>query len=496
MPNAPSLLDRPESPPAATRLRRWTLLAVALGTFMTYLDNNVINVAIPSIQRDLHLSASGIEWVVSAYILAFAGLLLAGGRLGDVAGHKRSFLLGLTLFTGASLLAGLSGDMHLLVASRALQGIGAAMLTPTSLAIITTTFPETREQARAIGVWAAVGALALAVGPLLGGILSQHLSWHWIFFINVPIGVATLALGARTIEERRTVVRRRLDLPGVALSTGALIGLTYSLIQGPQSGWTNPLVLTGLGVAAVLGTAFVIVERRATDPMLELGVFGDRSFTGGIMALGLWAFGLFGIYFFTSLYLQNVLGFSASKAGVAFVPMAALMAAGAAVSDRVAPRVGAHRLVGAAMALMGLGILSVSLLGRNATFGDLMPGFAVIGIGGGLTIPLTSTVVSAMPAERAGVASAVFNASREVSGLLGITVIGVILSARQHAEARLGASSLHAFLSGYRLGLVVAGALVIAGGAMAWGALRRVAPVAGAPEIVVAGEPSTPVGMA
>ncbi len=456
--------------------RTWTLLAVALATFMTYLDNNVINVAIPTIQRDLHLSQPGIEWVVSAYILCFAGLLLAGGRLADVFGRKRLFVLGLTVFTGASLLAGLAGGVDLLVASRALQGIGAALVTPTTLAILTEAFPEPGEQARAIGAWSAVGALALATGPLLGGFLSEDASWHWIFFVNVPVGIATLALAAWAIPGTDSPARRRLDVRGIATSAVALVALTFSLIQGQQTGWTSPLILGTFVVAIAAGLAFVHSERRADDPMLDVSIFTNRVFAGGTVALMIWAFGLFGIYFFTSIYLQDVLGFSAIRAGLAFVPMAVLMATGAALSDRVATLIGAHRSVGLAMGLMAAGILSVSLLGRHAAFGDLMPGFAIIGIGGGLTIPLTSTILGIMPPARAGVASAVFNASREVAGLLGITVIGVVLNARRAAELRHGRAPETALLGGYRLGLVVAAVLVAAGGIVAWVALRRVAP--------------------
>ena len=453
--------------------RRWTLIAVALATFMTYLDNNIINVAIPTIERSLHLSQSGVEWVVSAYILVFAGLLLAGGRLAHVFGQKHLFMTGLSIFTGASLLAGLVGQVDLLIASRALQGLGAALVTPTTLAILSATYPEPKERARAVGAWSAVGAVALAAGPLLGGVLSQHVNWHWIFFINVPVGIATLSLGTRSIPAVQKPARRRIDTQGVSTSAAALMTLTYALIEGPQIGWTSPTIIAAVAATLVAAFSFVSIERRAEDPMIDLSLFANRTFTGATIALMLWAFGLFGIYFFTSLYLQQVLRFSATTAGVAFVPMAILMAFGAGVSDRVAARFGSHRTVGSAMALMGAGIISISLLGAHATFADLMPSMAIIGIGGGLTIPLTATILDSMPVDRAGVASGVFNASREVAGLLGITVIGVILRARQTSEIQAGHPAITAFLSGYRLGLVVAGILVSSGGIAAWLALRN-----------------------
>jgi EmrB/QacA subfamily drug resistance transporter len=440
---------------------------------MTYLDNNIVNVALPVIQRDLHLSTAGLEWIVSGYILVFASLLLAGGRLADVYGRKRLFAIGLVIFTAASLVAGFAGSADVLVAARAVQGLGAALLTPTTLAIISATYPDPRERNMAVGVWSAVGALALALGPLLGGLISDHLSWGWIFFINVPVGIATLALGLWAISEsRESSAPRRLDLPGVVLSSVALFGLTYSLIEGHDRGWTSPIILGGFLLAAALGLAFVWREQHTAEPMVAMSLFRERVFSGGLIALIMWGFGIFGIYFFTSLYLQNVLGFSPTEAGAAFVPMALLMAAGAIASEGVARRIGAYRSVGLAMALMAAGIASVSLLGADATFWQLMPSFAAIGVGGGLTVPLTATVLSAMPRDEAGVASGIFNASREVSGLLGITVIGAILTARQGAAVRSGHGAVDAFLSGYQLGLLVAAVLVAAGGVAAYLGLR------------------------
>jgi len=452
---------------------RWTLLAVSLATFMTYLDNNIVNVAMPAIQRDLHLSTAGLEWVVSGYILVFASLLLAGGRLADVFGRRRIFLTGLGIFTVASLFAGLARSVGVLIASRAIQGLGAALVTPPTLAIISATFTDKRQRAAAVGVWTAVGAVALAVGPLLGGLISQHVHWSWIFYINVPVGIATMALAAWAIRESREhATPKRVDLPGLLTSAGALFALTYALIEGHDLGWSSTAIMASFGLAAALGLAFVVIEARTADPMVAVSLFRERVFAGGSIALVMWGFGVFGIYFFTSLYLQGVLGFSPTKAGSAFVPMALLMATGAILSERLARRIGAHRSVAAALLLMAVGIASVSLLGRDASFLSLMPSFAVIGIGGGLTVPLTSTVLEAMPAGEAGVASGIFNASREVAGLLGITVIGAILTARQGSALRSGQDATGAFLTGYRSGLLVAAVLVAIGGVVAFVALR------------------------
>jgi len=478
-----------------TAHRRWILLTVALATFMTYLDNNIVNVAIPDIQRDLRLTTAGLEWVVSAYILVFAALLLAGGRLADVFGRRRLFLVGLGVFTAASLAASLAGGVDVLIAARAAQGLGAALVTPTTLAIISATWTDPRERAGAVAAWSAVGAVALAVGPLLGGILSQDASWPWIFAINVPVGVAVLAMAVRVLPADDARVARRLDAVGLMTSALALGALTWALIEGTARGWTAASVLGALAAALVLGVAFVVVERRSADPMVDLALLANRVFAGGIVAQMLWAFGLFGIYFFTSIYLQNVLGFSPTRAGLAFVPMAACMIIGAIASDRLAVAVGSHRLVGAAMTLMGAGIGSVSLLGAHSSFGALMPSFVAIGIGGGLTTPLTASVLGVLPADQSGIASGLFNASREVAGLLGITVIGAVISAREHAVAAVGRGPVADYLSGFRLGLLLAAALVILGGASAFLVLRRSSPaVAGPQEATAVDDPPVLVG--
>jgi predicted MFS family arabinose efflux permease len=264
-----------------------------------------------------------------------------------------------------------------------------------------------------------------------------------------------------------------MDVAGLGLSTVMLFSLTWALIEGHGRGWDSAGILSAFGVAAASALAFTIVESRVEQPMLDVRLFRRMEFTGGIIALMLWAFGLFGIYFFTSLYLQGVLGFSPTKAGAAFVPMALLMAGSAVVSDRVAARFGAYRSTGFGMLAMGLAIGSVALLGKDASFLSLMPSFAVIGLGGGMTIPLTATVLGVMPTSQAGVASAVFNASREVAGLLGITVIGAVLTSRQGASIAAGHTPVDAFLTGYRSGLLLAAALVVAGGVAAFAALRR-----------------------
>ncbi len=457
--------------PSMTRRQRGALMAVSLATFMTYLDNNIVNVAIPDIQRELHLSTAGLEWVVSAYILTFSALMLMGGRLADLLGRQRMLLAGLLVFATSSLVAGLAGTAGVLIGARAAQGVGAAMITPTTLAIISATFTDTRKRNAAIAVWGSVGALAVAAGPLLGGVLAQYVSWGWIFFVNVPIGVITAALVISSVDDSRAPADG-LDLPGLSLSVVGLTALTFALIQGHDRGWASWPILTAFAIAAICTALFIAVERRSAAPMVDLSLFGSRIFTGGLVALMLFAFGLFGIYFFTSLYIQGVLGFSPTKAGLAFLPMALCMAVAAALSDRIAERFGAHRAVSAAFVLMGAGIASVFLLGAHTGFAGLMPSLLVTGIGGGLTITLTATVLAQMPAERAGVGSGLFNASREVAALLGITVLGADLTARQQSSLHLGSLPSQAFLDGFRLAVLIAGAMVAAGGVVSWVALR------------------------
>ncbi|MEU8199085.1 MFS transporter [Microbispora amethystogenes] len=477
--------------------RWWALVAVALATFMTYLDNNVVNVALPTIQRDLALTISGLEWIVSAYILVFAGLLLAGGRLADVFGPRTAFFTGLAVFTLASVAAGLAWNQETLIGARALQGLGAALVTPATLALLPRIFPDPRERATAVGVWSAVGALALAIGPLTGGFLSENAHWGWIFLINAPIGVVAAVIGARAIRVERvtseqattgraTTGRLSLDLPGLATSAVSLFALTYALIEGASRGWTSGPILGAFAVAAVAAVVFLVVEFRTAQPMIDLTLFRDRVFSGGLLSMGLWAFGVFGIYFFTAIYLQSALGFSPIEAGAGFVPMALLMAVSATVAPRLAERFGSGPTVAAGLGLMAVAVGGLSSAGEGSHYGDLLPWFLLYGLGGGLLVPLTNVVLNAMPPARAGVASGVLNVSREVFGLLGVTILGAILSARQSA---LTGPPLHTFLEAYRFTLLIAAAIVLVGVPVSLYSLRRTRTAAPAVPLDAVAEP-------
>ena len=376
---------------------------------------------------------------------------------------------------------GLAGSGAVLIASRAIQGAGAALLLPTTLAIIMAAFTTARERTTAIGIWAAVGAFALALGPALGGLISQHLHWGWIFLINVPLGVITFGLAVVYVAESRAgSAARRLDLPGVLTSALSLFALTYALIEGNVSGWTAPLILGAFAVAATSAVAFLAIEARVAHPMVDLSMFRNREFSGGSVTFMIWAFGILGIYFFTSIYLQQTLGFSPVEAGLAFVPMALCVAVFAGIAPRVEARAGAHRTVAAGMLLMVVGLVLFARLGEHAGYTSLLPGFLLFGAGAGLmNVPATNASMQAIPTARAGVASALINASREVAGLLGITVIGAVLRTRQGAALRAGASPVHAFVDGYHLGLLVTILLMAAGVGVSYLTLRPRAAVTG-----------------
>ncbi len=469
----------------ADRARWWALTAVSLATLMTYLDNNVINVALPTIQHSLHLSVSGLEWIVSSYLLVLGGLLLVGGRVADIFGRRRMFLAGLAVFTLSSLAAGLAGSGGVLIAARAVQGLGAALVLPASLAIVVATFANPRERTMAIGISGAIGALGLAVGPTVGGLVSQHLHWGWIFLINVPLGVITAAIAIPFVTEshgrtepaaagtwRSTAVM--LDIPGLVTSAIALFALTFALIEGHDKGWTSALIIASFAVAAAAAAVFLAIEARSPRPMVPLRLFRSGAFSGGLGTMMIWAFGVLGIYFFTSLYLQGNLAFSPTKAGLAFVPMAVCLALAATLSPRVVTLIGGHRTVALGMAVMTVGLVLFATLGAGATFTSLLPGFVLFGLGAGLmNVPVTNAVIDGAPVTQAGVASALLNASREVAGLLGVTVIGAVLRSSEGSALRSGVNQGQAFIDGYHSGLWLTIGLLAAVVVLSYLALRR-----------------------
>ena len=405
-----------------------TLLVTCFGLFMVLLDASIVNVALPTIQADLHANLSDLQWVVDAYTLPFAALMLTAGTLGDRFGRKRLFLAGLVFFMLGSLFCGFAPTLGWLLFGRAVQGVGAAALMPGSLAVLVSAFPEPRARAQAIGIWAGVSGVALAAGPLVGGILIQLSSWPAIFFVNIPVGVVALALGWPLLVESRNPKAQSIDLPGQVLVTGFLVCLIMALIEGSSQGWTSPLILGLFSGSALLLAAFLIVEARVREPMLPLGLFANRMFSVGNVAGLLLFFTMFGTFFFVTQFFQAVQGYTALEAGLRTLPTTVGIFLIAPVAGLLTARLGPRlpTVLGALLAASAL--LLVTRLEPDSSYGSLWWNFGMLGIGFGLMIsPLAAAVLSATPPERAGLGSSVNNTSRQVGGALGVAVLGTVV---------------------------------------------------------------------
>ena len=440
----------------------WTLAAVSFGLFMIMLDNTVVNVALPSIQRDLGVGLSELEWIVSGYALTFAALMLIGGKLGDAYGRRLLFVIGIGVFTAASLACGLSTSGEMLIAARVAQGAGAALMNPATLSIIAATFPP-RQRGTAIGIWAGVSALALAIGPLVGGLLTDHASWHWIFFVNVPVGIVGIVASFLLIDESRDPTHERLDLPGLATSALGLFALTYALIEANTYGWGSARIVGAFALAAISLVSFVVLERRQRAPMLDLTLFRNRTYVGANLVILLVALAMFGVFFFVSLYMQNILGFSAVQAGAAFLPMTLLIILVAPLAGRLSDRWGSRGLMTAGMVLVAGQLLFFSRLDSDATFWTLLPGLLLGGVGMSLTMtPSAAAATRAIPVAKAGVGSAVLNAFRQVGGSIGIALMGAIMAAQLTTPP-----TVESFMRGFERSLLVAAGIALAGAAVA-----------------------------
>ena len=449
--------------------RKWlTLAAVAFGLFMIMLDNTVVNVALPTIQRELGVGLSELEWIVTGYALTFAALMLTGGKLADLLGRRLIFVVGLAVFTLASLACGLADSGDTLIGARIVQGAGAALMNPATLSIISATFPP-HQRGTAIGIWAGVSALALAIGPLVGGLLTEHISWSWIFFVNVPVGVVAIAASFLFIDESRdTSAEQRLDLSGLVTSGLGLFALTYALIEANTHGWTSARIVGAFAVAAVSLAAFLVLERRQRLPMLDLSLFRSGTYAGANLVVLLVALAMFGVFFYVSLYMQNVLGYSAVQAGAAFLPMTILIILLAPVAGKTSDRIGSRWLMTAGMALLGVQLLYFSRLGVDETFWSLLPALLIGGVGMSLTMtPSAAAAVRAVPVDKSGVGSAVLNAFRQVGGSIGIALMGAIV-AHQLATP----PTVESFMDGFSAALVVASAIAFAGAVVAAALVR------------------------
>src|SRR5580692_3376062 len=384
----------------------WTLAAVSFGLFMIMLDNTVVNVALPSIERSLHLKVSELEWVVAGYALTFGAFMLTGGKLADLFGRRAMFVTGLVIFTCASLACGLSGSADLLIGARVVQGLGAALMNPSTLSIITVTFPP-RQRGTAIGIWAGVSALALAIGPLVGGLITERVNWNWIFFINVPIGVVAIAAAFAFIDESRdTSAEQRPDVGGLVSSAIGLFALIYALIEGNSDGWSSSRILAAFAVAAVALAAFVALELRQRLPMLDLSLFRNRTFSGANSVMLLVGLAMFGVFFYVSLYMQQVLHFSPIQAGASFLPMTVLIILIAPFAGRFSDRIGSRPFVGTGMLLVSVSLFLFSRQGVHSDFFALLPAMLTGGFGMALTMsPTTAAAMSSVRPDKAGVGS-------------------------------------------------------------------------------------------
>jgi len=457
----------------AEKNRKWiTLAAVAFGLFMIMLDNTVVNVALPAIERDLHVSISSLEWVVTAYALTFAALLITGGKLGDLYGRKRIFIVGIAVFTLSSLACGLAPSAGFLIGARAVQGVGAALMNPASLSIITATFAP-RERGQAIGIWAGVSAMALAIGPLVGGLIVDNINWNWIFFINVPVGVLGIAVSQYAIRESRdTSHEQSIDLPGLALSGAGLFAVSYALIEGNRHGWTSPEILGLFAAAAALLVAFVLVEHFQRLPMLDLSLFKIGSFTGANLVAMLVSLGMFGVFFFVSLYIQNILHFSPTKAGASFLPMTLLIILVAPMAGKASDRIGSRWLMGGGMTLVGISLLLYQRVGLHSTFWTLLPAMLLGGVGMALTMsPMTAAAMGSVPVDKAGVGSGVLNSVRQLGGSLGIALMGAIVASYITAPPR-SPQGAQQFVDGLHAALLVSAGITFAAAAVAVALVR------------------------
>jgi EmrB/QacA subfamily drug resistance transporter len=440
---------------------RWTALVVlCVGMLMIILDSTVVNVALPSIQRDLHFSQANLAWVVNAYLITFGGLLLLAGRLGDLVGRKRVFMIGLALFTVASLVCGLSQSQGVLIASRFVQGVGGALTSAVILGMVVTMFPEPREQAKAIGVYSFVAAAGASLGLLLGGIVTQAISWHWIFFINLPIGVITGLAAVRLVERDGDVrgLHWGIDIAGAALVTSALMLAVYTIVKAGDYGWGSAHTLGFGGAALALLAAFVARESSARDPLIPLRIFRSRNVAGANLITTLMVASLFGMFFLGVLFMQHVLGYSAIGTGLAFLPVSlgiGILSLGlsARLNERVGPK---------ATLLPGLGLLAIGLawLTRapvDASYAtDLLPSMLLLGIGAGLSFPsLMTLAMSGATAEDSGLASGLVNATTQVGGALGLAVLATLSTTRTGHLLAAGDAHAAALTGGYHLAWVV-----------------------------------------
>ncbi len=438
----------------------WVVLVlICLAQFMVVLDATIVNVALPSIQKDLGLSEANLQWIVNAYTLVFGGFLLLGGRAGDLLGRKRLFLIGLVIFTTASLLNGLASTSGQLIGFRALQGLGAALISPAALSIISTTFAEGKERAKALGVWAAIAIGGSAFGLVLGGWLTQSFSWPWIFFVNVPVGIFAFFAAFRLVPESKDEhAHQGYDIAGAVTVTGGLMTLVYAIVKAETKGWGSAETLLLFLAAAVLLASFIFIERRSKEPLVRLSIFRVRSLLTANVTMFLVASGMFAMFFFITLYLQRVLGYHPLKAGLSVLPFTAGIMVSAGLSSNLAPRIGVRPVAAAGMILTAIGMLLFARMPVHGTYvADVLAPMIVAALGmGAVFMPLTLVATTGLEDEDQGLASGLFNTSQQVGGALGLAILSTIAAGRTHG------GSPAALVHGFHYAFAGAAAFVVA----------------------------------
>jgi EmrB/QacA subfamily drug resistance transporter len=470
---APTDASMAITPDPASR-RRWLALGVlAAAQFMVFLDETVVNVALPSIKADLGFSQATLAWVVSAYIVVFGGLVLLGGRAADLFGRRRMFLAGTALFGAASLLDGLAPSQEMLLGARALQGVGAAIATPAALALVTALFPAGAERAKALGIWGALSGLGFAIGILLGGAITEVASWRWVFLINVPVALATLAAVPRLVAESRVTGRRDFDLGGAVAVTAGMTTLVYAVVKAPEYGWRSLETHGLLGAALVLLGAFAIIERRSPSPLIPAGFLHRRSALVPNVLQLLLGVSAISTLFLLTLYIQQVLGYTPLQAGVAYLPLAGGVASATALANRLVARVGPRPLAIAGLAIAAVGM---ALMGRAPVGGeyamDVLPAMIVVGLGAGLSfVSITTAALARVDDEASGIASGLLSTSVQIGGALGVAALVAVASERSSNLIASGSAPLAAQVGGLQLAFLLAAAVSLAASIIATFAL-------------------------
>ncbi|MGB2875014.1 MAG: DHA2 family efflux MFS transporter permease subunit [Gaiellaceae bacterium] len=460
----------------AAAQRKWLALALLLGVqFMVVLDIAIVNVALPSIQRDLGFSERNLQWVVSAYALFFGGLLLLGGRVADLLGRRRLFIGGLIVFTLASLASGLAWSEGALIGARALQGFGAALITPAALSILTTTFTEGKERNAALGAWGAVGAFGAVAGVLLGGILTSALSWHWIFYVNVPVGVLGLALAPFFLTESRDARAKSFDAPGAVLVTSGLVTLVYAITQANSYGWGSLATIGLFAGSLALLAAFIGWELRTAEPLMRFGILRLRTVSGANVAGLVMGTAIFGMFLMLTLYMQQVLHYSAMKTGVAYLAVAGTAIVWSALAAQLVTRVGVKPVLVAGMTALSAGLLYFTQVSVGGTYlRDLLPGFLLISIGIGFSfVPISIAALAGVQPAEAGLASGLINTSQQIGGALGIAALTSIATSTTNTKIASGSALPVALTDGFQSAFFGAAGVAILGILVALFVVRR-----------------------